>query len=108
MRYARDYSETIRWRAPDNPGASDHSMVLMVRDGHDTDFFVLSRGSREGQYFYSLRAPWLREKPQQSQIYGSGRVPCMTLNVVTCGVPMPLHGSLLGWGAAPITAIGWV
>jgi hypothetical protein len=55
----RDYPLAV---TPDNPGASDHSMVLMVRDGHDTGFFVLSRGSREGQYFYSLR-PWLSLNP---------------------------------------------
>jgi hypothetical protein len=70
-------------------------MVLMVRDGHDTDFFVLSRGSREGQYFYSLR-PWLRGEAANIEIDASD-VSRMTLNVVTCGVPMPRHGSLLGW-----------
>lgn len=88
----RDYPLAV---TPDTPDASDRSMVLMVRDGHDSGFFVLSRGAREGQYFYSLR-PWLRGETANSEIDPSD-VSLTTLNVVTRGVPMPRHGSLLGW-----------
>jgi hypothetical protein len=88
----RDYPLAV---TPDKPGASDHSMILMVRDGYDTDFFVLSRGSREGRYFYSLR-PWLAGEAANIEIDASD-VSRMTLNVVTRGVPMPRPGSLLGW-----------
>jgi hypothetical protein len=88
----RDYPLAV---TPDKPGASGRSMVLMVRDGQDTDFFVLSRGSREGQFFYSLR-PWLTGEAANIEIDASD-VSRTTLKVVTRGVPMPRHGSLLGW-----------
>ena len=44
----RDYPLAV---TPGSRGEVDRSMVLMLRDGYDTDFFVLSRGSREGQPF---------------------------------------------------------
>jgi len=88
----RDYPLAV---TPDKPGAPDCSMILMVRNGHNADFFILSRGSREGQYFYSLR-PWLTGEAANIEIDASD-VSRMTLKVVTRGVPMPRHGSLLGW-----------
>jgi hypothetical protein len=79
-------------------------MVLMVRDGHDIEFFVLSRGPGEGRPSYSLR-PWLSGEAASIEV-DAPDVSRLTLNIVTRGVPMPRHGSLLGWArGTDITAL---
>ncbi len=97
----RDYPLAV---TPGIHGGADRSMVLMFRDGYDSDFFVLSRGSREGQPFYSLR-PWLTGQAANIEIHASD-MSRVVMKVVTRGVPMPRHGSLLGWASgSDITAL---
>lgn len=87
-----------------NDGGVAPSMVLMLRDGYDMNFFVLSRDSRGGQAFYSLR-PWLAGESANIEIGGSD-VSRVIVKVVTRGVPIPRHGSLLGWARdTDITAL---
>ena len=71
-------------------------MVLMFRDGYDIRFFVLShdRGRRH-QPFYSLR-PWPAGEVVNIGIHTLDD-PDAILKAVTRSVPIPRHGSLLGW-----------
>jgi hypothetical protein len=88
----RDYPLAV---TPSERSGVDRSIVLMFRDDYDIRFSVLSRGSREGQSFYSLR-PWLAGEAANIEIHASDVSPEI-MKVVTRGVPIPRHGSLLGW-----------
>jgi hypothetical protein len=89
---------------PDNESGAVRSMVLMSRDGDDAEFFVLSRDAREGRLRYSLR-PWHTEEFANTEIHATD-VSSMVLKIVTRGVPIPQHGSLLGWARGDdITAL---
>jgi hypothetical protein len=72
------------------------SMVLMLRDGDDGEFFVLSRNCDEGRPFYSV-FPWRAEGIVDIEADDSAPVPEVVANAVTGGVPIPRHGSLWGW-----------
>jgi hypothetical protein len=75
------------------------SVVLLVRQGDDARFFLLSRDSGESTPFFLLR-PW-RAHPVVHIGVGSGqRFPEAVVKAITCGVPIPRHGSLFGWKAA--------
>jgi hypothetical protein len=78
-----------------NHHATIRSMTLMLRDGHYTEFFVLSHDCAEGQSSYTLR-PWPLE--QRSAIEAdASNMPGIAMKVLTLGVPIPRHGSLFGW-----------
>jgi hypothetical protein len=73
------------------------SMVLMLRDGDDdVRFFVLSRDYSDGALLYSLY-PWPTGDITYIEADGGVRVPDVLVNAVTCGVPLPRHGSIFGW-----------
>ena len=78
-----------------NHSGTKHSMVLMFGHGYDARFFILSRYCSEGRALYSLR-PWPARDAEDIEIHASG-VPDVAVEVVTRGVPIPRHGSLLGW-----------
>jgi hypothetical protein len=79
-------------------------MVLMLRDGNDAKFFVLSHDCGEDQPFYSLR-PWPAGDAANIETHASD-VPGVVVKAVTRGVPIPRHGSLLGWARGnDITAL---
>lgn len=73
-----------------------HSMVLIVRDGQDADFFTLARDDSEGKPFYSL-VPWRPDGPLVDIEADSDAVSDSTVTVLDQGVPLPRHGSLFGW-----------
>jgi hypothetical protein len=72
------------------------SMVVMVQDGDDAGFYVLSRDQSNGKPSYCLWS-WpagdIVEIPAGNNI----AVPDMAVNAVTNGVPIPRDGSLFGW-----------
>ena len=82
--------------AVDHGGRVVRSMVLMLRDGDDARFFVLSYDSAEDHPSY-----WLRSWPAGDivDIGADSRavVPDEVASAVTCGLPIPRHGSLFGW-----------
>jgi hypothetical protein len=78
-----------------NHAGTIRSMVLMLQDGDDSQFFVLSHDSREGRHCYSLR-PWRATGTVGIEADG-GAVPDVAVNAVTRGVPIPRDGSLFGW-----------
>jgi hypothetical protein len=70
-------------------------MVLILRDGDDARFFVLSQDSREDRRNYSLR-PW-RAACIADIDADSGAVADVAVDAVTRGVPIPDDRSLFGW-----------
>ena len=70
------------------------SMVLMVCDAGQAWFFVLSQGCGYDQPLYSL-CPW--PSGDVVDVAGDVSVPGFLANAVTCGVPLPRHGSMFGW-----------
>lgn len=73
-----------------------HSIVLVVRDGDDADFFTLARDASEGKPFYSL-VPWRPDGPRV-YIEADGSVVSGTAaTALSQGIPLPRHGSLFGW-----------
>ena len=79
-----------------NPSGTIRSMVLMLQDGDDSEFFVLSHNCDEGRPFYSIY-PWRSEGIVDIGADNSATVPDMVGDALTCGVPIPRHGSLFGW-----------
>ena len=80
------------------------SMILMLRHGYNTEFYVLSRDYVAGQSSYSLRR-WPQEEAPD---IGAGEpdLPDVAVKVLTWGVPIPRHGSFLGWvGLGRVTAL---
>lgn len=92
---------TLFARYPQAVGAVDpsrtvYSMVLMLPDGHDAGFFVLSRQDGESGSSYSLWS-WPAGDVVDIDAEGRAPVPGQAVNAVTRGVPIPRDGSLLGW-----------
>lgn len=73
-----------------------YSMVLIVGDGDNADFFTLARDDSEGTPFYSL-VPWRPDGPLVDIEADSGAVSEAAVIVLRQGVPLPRHGSLFGW-----------
>jgi hypothetical protein len=71
------------------------SMVLMLRDGDDARFFVLSQDSRDDRHCYSLRR-WRSARIADIDVE-DGAVPNVVVDAVTQGVPLPDDRSLFGW-----------
>jgi hypothetical protein len=81
------------------------SMVLMLQDGGDGGFFVLTRDHAEGQPFYSL-SPWRSPGSVDINLAADSAVPDLFANAIAHGVPIPRHGSLFGWDdGGAITAL---
>lgn len=74
---------------------TNRSMVLIVYEGDNPTFFVLSHDGREGRACYSVRR-WRTAGVVNIEANG-GAVSDVAVNVVTNGVPIPRHGSLFGW-----------
>jgi hypothetical protein len=89
---------------PSDCGQTIRSMVLLLQDGDDAKFFVLSHDQSGGRAVYSLRS-W----PAGSigEIGADGKTaPVEVVRAVTLGVPIPRDGSLFGWACAgTITAL---
>src|SRR5215472_4234822 len=87
-----------------NPDETTRSMILMLRECYHTEFFVLSHSYTDGQSSYSLR-PWPPEYGADAEADAAG-LPDNAVKVLTRGVPIPRHGSLLGWtGPGHVTAL---
>ena len=72
------------------------SMTLMLPDGHDAGFFVLSHQLGESRSSYSLWS-WPAGDVVDIDAEGGATLPDQAVNAVTRGVPIPRDGSLLGW-----------
>lgn len=76
---------------------SVRSMLLALREGDTSAFFIVSRDSRDGRDRYSVRR-W-RTPGVTSVEVGEDGIPDAAVNAVMNGVPVPRHGSLFGWKA---------
>lgn len=72
------------------------SMVLMLPEGDDAQFFVLTHEYGEGRPFFSLSS-WDTGTNIADIEADSGTVPDEVMSAVTRGIPIPRHGSLFGW-----------
>jgi hypothetical protein len=73
-----------------------HTMVLIVHDGDDADFFTLARDGSEGKPFYSL-VPWRPDSPRVYIEADGSAVSGAAAIALGQGIPLPRHGSLFGW-----------
>ena len=89
---------------PSDCDQSIRSMVLLLQDGDDAKFFVLSHGQSGGRAFYSVGS-WSAGRIEE--IGGNEKpVSVEVVRAVTLGVPIPRDGSLFGWACADtITAL---
>lgn len=88
-----------------NESGTVRSMVLMLPDGDDAGFFVLSRSCVDGKLAYSLW-PWPDGDIVDIKAEGCATAPDPAVRAVTRGVPIPRDGSLFGWVCgAVITAL---
>jgi hypothetical protein len=72
------------------------SMVLMLSDGENARFFLLSHYGDEDPPFYSLRL-WRAASIVSIEAYDDDAAPEIAVEALTQGVPIPRHGSLFGW-----------
>jgi hypothetical protein len=72
------------------------SMVLMLPDGGDAGYFVLSYQNSEARSSYSLWS-WPAGDVVAIDPDGSAPVPRQAMDAVTLGEPIPRDGSILGW-----------
>jgi hypothetical protein len=77
-------------------GGTVRSMVLMLRDGDDAEFYVLTCDCGDGRPFYSV-SPWHAGGTIVNIEADGGAVPDGVVSAVSRGVPFPRHGSLFGW-----------
>jgi hypothetical protein len=79
------------------------SMVLVLGDGDETRYFVLSHNrSAEGSW-YSL-CPWPTGPAVPIEADAGLPIPGIFECALTCGVPIPKDGSLLGWRCGDVIA----
>ena len=82
-----------------------YSMVLIVHDGANADFFTLARDDSEGTPFYSL-VPWRPDGPRVYIEVDGSAVSGAAAIALGQGIPFPRHGSLFGWLAGnQVTAL---
>jgi hypothetical protein len=81
-----------------DPVGAVRSMVLMLRDGHEVSFFVLTQRCSCGTAGYSLSS-WPTGDTWDIDSGGLASVPDAMAKAVTDGVPLPRHGSIFGWAA---------
>jgi hypothetical protein len=80
----------------DDAGSVSSSMVLMLRDHDDAQFFVLSHQRSENTPLYSL-SPWPTGHITLIEGDYNDAISDVIVKAVTCGVPIPREGSLFGW-----------
>ena len=74
------------------------TMVLLVREGDDVSFFLLSQDCGESTPIFLLR-PWHAYGVVHIGVGSGSRFPEAVAKAITCGVPIPRHGSVFGWKA---------
>ena len=84
--------------AADDLGDDLHSMVLMLRQCQDVGFYILMHESNEGRSSFWLR-PWRTGGSVSIEANGADAISDVVVSAVTCGIPIPRHGSLFGWRA---------
>ncbi len=82
--------------AADPGGRTARSMVLLLREGDDAQFFVLADERGEGGPSYSLRS-WPAGDIVTIEADSGAAVHDVVVDAVTRGVPIPQDGSLFGW-----------
>lgn len=85
-------------------GGDVRAMVLMVRNGDDASFYVLSRHRGDGLARYSI-SQW--PAGDSVAIEAAGRPATeLAVSALTRGLPLPRHGSIFGWlGSETVTAM---
>ena len=78
------------------PVGAASSMVLLHQDGGDARFFILTADHDEGQPSYAVRR-WRSPGGTRIGPGTGGMVPEVFANAILHGVPVPRHGSLMGW-----------
>ena len=81
---------------PINRDGTVRSMVLMVRDCDDAAFFELTRNLGWGEPIYSL-CSWGGDDVIDFDADSAPAPPELVTEAVTCGIPIPRHGSVWGW-----------
>lgn len=79
-----------------NRSGTVQSMVLMLEDGDNAGYFVLSSDSRRAEPSYSVW-PWPDGDSAEIEGEGSAALPYAVVDAVTRGIPIPRDGSLFGW-----------
>jgi hypothetical protein len=72
------------------------SMVLMLRDGDDAQFFVLAQSCGDERALFSVSL-WPAGDFVDIEPEGRTAVPDLLASAITRGVPLPRHGSVFGW-----------
>lgn len=91
--------------SPDGDDGAIRSMVLMLRDGEDVKFVVLAHVFDERAQIYSL-FPWPVGDIVEIRPDDGAPIPDAVVKALTCGIPLPRHGSIFGWrGRDAITAM---
>ena len=81
------------------------SMVILSQHQDEVQFFVLSHHCDEAGVFFSV-SPWPAGENLIIEDGEGPSVPDAIANAITSGVPVPRHGSLLGWRSGnSITAL---
>lgn len=81
---------------PANRSGTMRSIVLMLHDGADNGFFVLTHDfSREGSVFWIWS--WPAGSVVEIELDSIAEIPDGVMSAVTQGVPIPRDGSLFGW-----------
>jgi hypothetical protein len=79
-----------------DPVGAVRSMVLMLRDGDEASFFVLTQRCSGGSAGCSLSS-WPTGHTLDIEAGGLARAPDGLAKALTDGVPLPRHGSMFGW-----------
>jgi hypothetical protein len=88
-----------------NRSGTVRSMVLMLLDGDDAGYFVLTHDHNEGKAAYSLWS-WPDGDTIDIGMDNDASSSDLTVKAVTHGIPIPRDGSLFGWKhEAAITAL---
>jgi hypothetical protein len=82
----------------EDPAATIYSIVLMIGDRDDPQFFVLIRDGARGKFSYSVW-PWSDGPAENIEIDGSATVSRTAATALTDGLPIPRDGSLFGWAS---------
>jgi hypothetical protein len=80
----------------DDGGNIISSIVLMLQDSDDAQFFLLSVRTGDDTPSYSL-GPWPKGDLVEIGPEYKDAAPDAALKAVTCGVPIPRDGSIFGW-----------
>src|SRR5271166_2760429 len=72
------------------------SMVLLHQDGGEASFFILASERDAGRPSYSVRR-WRSSDGTRIDPGADTATPRVFADAILCGVPVPRHGSLMGW-----------